>query len=121
MKYIYSTMSSDNDIVFYADGASKNQKVKTGKVTINGKANVANKRTFITPRGALTTLDDKAYDLIKENSSFKKWVEKGFIKVETKQADADEVASKDMTKKDKSAQKSKDDYKNLKAEIVEEK
>ena len=116
-KYVYSTMSSDNDIVLYGkNGDGKN--IKTGKVTIFGKANVVNKRTLITPKGALTILDDKEYELIKDHKQFKKWIDRGFIKVEAKQAEADVVA-KDMTKKDKAAQKQKEDYKDLKAEIVE--
>jgi len=118
MKYIYSTMSADNKVATYAKNA-EGKPVVTGAITINGKANVINKRTLITPKGALTTLDDKEYDLIKDDNHFKKWIEKGFIKVESKKAEADEVASKDMTKKDKSAQKKEEDYKGLKAEVVE--
>lgn len=117
-KYIYSTMSADNDVVLYAENAEKKQVAK-GRVTIFGKANVANKRTLITPKGVLTTLEDKEYELIKDNPHFKKWIEKGFITVETKKVDADKAAE-NMSKKDKSAQKTKDDYKDIKADIVEE-
>lgn len=115
-KYIYSTMSADNDVVLYKKNGDGKQ-VPAGKITIAGKANVANNKTLITPRGALTTLEDKEFDLIKDNNHFKKWIEKGFIMVETRQADADKVAQ-NMTKKDKSAQKVKDDL-DVKAEIVE--
>jgi hypothetical protein len=116
-KYIYSTMSADNDIILYKKNGEGKQ-VPDGKVTIAGKANVANNKTLITPQGVVTTLEDKEYDLIKDNNHFKKWIEAGFITVETKQAEVEKVA-KNMTKKDKSAQKKKEDL-DVKAEIVEE-
>lgn len=118
-KYIYSTLSSDNDIVIYGKNGD-NKPIKTAKVTIFGKANIANKKTLITPKGVLTILEDKEYDLIKDDFSFKKWIEKGYVTVETKASDADNVA-KNMTSKDKSAQKQSEDYQGLKAEILDDK
>lgn len=118
-KYIYSTLSSDNDIVIYGKNGD-DKPIKTAKVTIFGKANIANKKTLITPKGVLTVLEDKEYDLIKDDFSFKKWIEKGYITVETKASDADNVA-KNMTSKDKSAQKQSEDYQGLKAEILDDK
>lgn len=116
-KYIYSTLSADNDIVMHSKNADGNL-IKKGKVTLFGKANIANKKTLITPKGVMTPLDDKEYDLIKDNHSFKKWIEKGFITVESKTEDVEKV-SKNMTSKDKSAQKIDSDYKHFKAEVVE--
>lgn len=117
-KYIYSTMSADNKVAIYKENAEGKQ-VVNGAITIKGQANIMDKKLLMTPKGALTTLEDKEYDLIKDNTHFKKWIEKGFIKVESKKVNADEVAKKDMTAKDKSAQKTKDDYdKSQKAKVV---
>lgn len=119
-KYIYSTMSADNKVAIYKKNAEGKQ-VVNGAITIKGKSNIMDKKLLMTPKGALTTLEDKEYDLIKDNTHFKKWIEKGFIKVESKKVNADEVAKKDMTAKDKSAQKTKDDYsKSVKAKVVVE-
>jgi len=117
-KYIYSTMSSDNDIILYEKDENGKQIAK-GKITIAGKANVANNKTLITPLGAVTSLEDKEYDLIKDNNHFKKWIANGFIVVQDKKSDV-EVVVKNMTAKDKSAQKKADDFKGVKAEIVTE-
>jgi hypothetical protein len=111
--YVYSTMSSDNDYINYENGIAKS------KITIAGKANVANKVTLITKTGVLTILNENEYDLLKENSHFKKHLSNGFLIVESKMFDEEKVA-KDMIKKDKSSQKKKEDFKNLKAEVVEE-
>jgi len=111
--YVYSTMSSDNDYINYENGIAKS------KITIAGKANVANKVTLITKAGVLTSLNENEYGLLKENSHFKKHLANGFLTVESKQFEEEKVA-KDMMKKDKSAQKKKEDFKNLKAEVVEE-
>jgi hypothetical protein len=111
--YVYSTMSSDNDYINYENGIAKS------KITIAGKANVANKLTLLTKSGVLTSLDENEYNLLKTNSHFKKHLDKGFLTVESKQFDEDKI-SKNMTKKDKSAQKNKSDLKNLKADVVEE-
>lgn len=116
-KYIYSTMSADQDIIIYGKNG-EGKPIAKGKVTIAGKANVANNKTFITPRGAVTSLEDAEFDLIKDNKHFQKWIAKGFIVVENKRVDTEKVAA-DMTKKDKSAQKGKDDFKDVEAKIVE--
>jgi len=111
--YIYSTMSSDNDYIIYKDGLAQS------KVTISGKANVTDKITLIVKEGAVTVLTQEQYDMIKENSHFKKHLDGGFLSVEQKQVETTKV-SKNMTKKDKSAQKKKEDFKDLNADIVVE-
>lgn len=116
--YIYSTMSSDNKINIFVDGAEKGKKVIANSVVINGKANISDKRTLITPKGMLTTLDEEVYNKIKEDTHFKKWVNAGYITVEVKKADEVSDVSKNMTKKDKSAPKTKTDFNNS-VQVVE--
>jgi len=105
--YIYSTMSSDNDYIIYDNGFAKS------KVTIAGKANVANKLTLLVKQVAVTCIAQDKYELIKENYHFKKHLENGFLTVENKNIEAQKI-SKDMAKKDKSAQKTKEDFKHIK-------
>tara|TARA_R110000868_G_scaffold124084_5_gene328259 strand:+ start:1715 stop:2083 length:369 start_codon:yes stop_codon:yes gene_type:complete len=105
--FIYSTMSSDNDYIVYENGAAKH------KVTIAGKANVADKLTLLVKEGAVTMIDQEQYELIKENYHFKKHLEGGFLTVENKNVEASKV-SKGMSKKDKSAQKTEEDFKHIK-------
>ncbi len=105
--YIYSTMSSDNDYIIYENGFA------TSKVTIAGKANVANKLTLLVKEGAVTCIAQDKYELIKENYHFKKHLDGGFLTVENKNIEASKIA-KTMSKKDKSAQKTKEDFKHIK-------
>jgi hypothetical protein len=105
--FIYSTMSSDNDYIVYDNGFARR------KVTIAGKANVADKLTLLVKEGAVTMIEQEQYELIKENYHFKKHLEGGFLTVENKNVEASKV-SKAMTKKDKSAQKTEEDFKNIK-------
>ena len=108
-KYIYSTLSANKN--FGIRTVSKGGvSIKKGAVCIKGGANIADKRTLITPKGVLTTISDAEYEAIKDLPTFKRQVEKGFLKVETKSTDAEKVA-KNMTAKDAAAQKTKEDLK----------
>lgn len=111
--YVYSTSSADNNYTIRNDSG-----VSLAKITIAGKANVIDRVTFITKEGALTVLDQDKYDKIKDHYYFKKDIENGFLSVEQKNVEVDKVV-KSMTKKDKSAQKQKEDLAHLSAKVVE--
>lgn len=106
MKYIYSTLSNDQNFTVWkfmeGDKARKQLPVKEHVVLVHGKANIANKRNLITPKGVLTTVEDGDFKALEQNSAFKRFVDRGYISIESKQVDADKAAT-NMTKKDKSA------------------
>ncbi len=104
MNYIYSTLSNDqNYTVWMTDPKSQKLPIQEKVIPIAGKANIANKVNLITPRGVLTTVDDDQLKALQSLDSFNRQVKGGWIVVEKKKADADEVA-KNMKGKDKSAQ-----------------
>lgn len=99
--YIYSTLTSP-----------QKYKTKAGSVLINGGANLATRQTLDTPRGVATKISDEQYKALLEDSlSFAKHIENGFVTADEKKADANDVA-KNLTGKDKSAQKDKGDLVN---------
>lgn len=115
MPYVYSTLSNDNEYRIYEKGGADIPVVK-GHVLIKGGAGIANKN-LITPRGVPTEVTKEQLEMLEGNDQFKMHKENGFISVDTKQADADAVA-KNMTKKDKSAPKTPEDYSGDKAPKV---
>ena len=78
------------------------------EVLINGKVGVANKN-LITPRGAVTSVKDEDYDILKSNYSFQEHIKAGHIVVEKKQEDMDKVVA-NMKKRDNSAPITPDSY-----------
>jgi hypothetical protein len=78
------------------------------EILINGKVGVANKH-LITPRGAVTSVSDEDYDVLKDNYHFKEHIKEGHILVEKKQEDVEKVITK-MKKRDKSAPIVPEDY-----------
>lgn len=104
--HIYSTLTANQEYRGYNEG-----KVKAVKwsVVIKGGANLAGKN-LITPMGVLTTVTDEEMGLLETNPSFKRHVERGFITVEKKKVDVEDVV-KNMKKKDKSAPKVAEDFK----------
>ncbi|OBX10407.1 hypothetical protein QV09_05505 [Gallibacterium salpingitidis] len=102
MPYVYSTLTSDNTYVIYADGGA-DLKIKTHQITIKGGTGIANDR-LITPLGVATQVSDDDLALLEKNAVFKTHKEHGFIVVQTsgKEADAEKVAS-DMETRDESS------------------
>lgn len=106
--FIYSTLTANN--IFRVFGESVNGLPNVKKtILIKGGAGVANSH-IITPRGVVTEVEDEDLKLLEEHAQFKRMVERGFLLVERKQADV-EVVVKNMKKKDKSAPKVPEDYK----------
>lgn len=111
MKYIYSTLSNDQNFVeWVTDPKAKKLPKQQKAILIAGKANVANKKNFITPKGVMTSVGDEEYKALAENSAFKRFLDRGYITVESKKADI-EAAVKNMKAKDKSAALTKQDVK----------
>lgn len=108
MPFIFSTLTCDNDYRTFTKGGGDVQNVET-TVRVKGGAGIANKN-LITPRGVMTVVSDDELKLLETNESFKMHKENGYITVESKKADADEVAAKSMKKKDKSAPVTPEDY-----------
>lgn len=111
MPYIVSSLSSDNRYAFYEKSSGNVLRVKK-EILIKGGAHVANKKTLLAPNGAVTEVSAEDLELLKTNICFKNHLEKGFLKiVETSNKyKAEEVAEK-MDSKDKSAQRTAEDYK----------
>ncbi len=103
-KYIYSTLSNDQNFTVWV-GTENEKAIPTRKavITINGKANIINKTNLITPKGVLTIVEDGQLAELEKMPAFKRFIERGFIKVEAKEAKTTDVVAKDMKEKDKSA------------------
>lgn len=108
MPYIFSTLACDNEYRSYTKGGNDMPSVEKS-VLVKGGAGIANKN-LITPRGVMTSVSDEDLKHLEANESFQMHKENGYITVESKKADADEVAVKSMKKKDKSAPVTPEDY-----------
>ncbi len=108
-KYVYSTLTDDMDYAVYSEGTKEKTARVQSTVRIAGGANRVNKRTLITPRGMMTPITDAEAKLLEENEVFKIHKANGYITIDTKQTDADNAA-KNLTKKDKAAQKTAKEY-----------
>ena len=107
--YLYSTMSADNCYTNFTE-LPNGLHLKKEKLLVAGKANVSNPKTLLTPTGMMTTVDEAEFKKFEDNPMLKRHIERGFLKVVKSKQDVDNVV-KDMTKKDKSAQKTKADFK----------
>lgn len=114
MAYIYSTLTNDNEYRVYKKGGG-DMPVVSARVLIKGGNGVANKN-LITTRGTVTQVTDEELELLKTNKSFVKHMDGGFITIEAKKVKVEKV-TKNMTKKDKSAPITPEDYSD-KAPIV---
>lgn len=102
--YIHSTASQDMNYPIYAGGTDRPQKVK--EIIIKGRANVVDPRTLVTPTGAVTEISDADLELLKKSSAFQRHVARGFMRV----MNESELNTKDMQKRDNSAQLQDPEY-----------
>lgn len=116
MNYVFSTMSQDNNYNHYVEGGEPGSKVKIGSVLIKGGSNVMDytdrKARFHTPLGVITEVSDEQLCFLKTNKVFLRQEKAGFLTVSKKEADMPK-ALKGMKLKDKSSQKSTEDYKDV--------
>lgn len=111
MPYVISSLSRDNVFAVY-EKKSGNVLVVKKSILIKGGANVTNKKTLLMPNGVATEVSKEDLEILKENTGFKKFLERGFMKImeSGSKFKAQDEAEK-MTEKDSSAQITEDDYK----------
>ena len=120
--YVYSTMSQDVRYCQYSKPVGGGEFTPTilRSVTIKGGTGVIN-RNLITPHGVVTAIDEDEHRFLEggegqaPDRTFQALKKAGFVKVEKKNFKVEKVV-KDLATKDKSAQKTKDDFKNQKGE-----
>ena len=100
MVYIFSTLTGGQDYCLYERISNGNVILKK-KISINGGANVANKKLY-TPKGVVTSVSDEDYEVLKQISEFNNHVARGFLKVQKTKQDADEAVH-DLQEKDATA------------------
>lgn len=114
MPVVYSVASADQIYPRWIDHP------RVGKyedaVVIKGGAGVQKRKTFITPRGAATTVTEEELEFLRTVHAFVDGEKKGFFVVEEKarkasQERAEEVAAANMEEKDGGAQKTEADFK----------
>lgn len=108
MKQILSTLSAPNAVCITRKLPNGNKAI-VKRIIVKGGANVADKKTLVTPRGVITELQDADFDILKGTDWWKRMESRGFVRVvETKSA-AEDPEKAGLKKKDKSAQKTKED------------
>jgi hypothetical protein len=112
MKYIASTATTPIAFVKYADQPDPNMIAQEiHRVVIKGGANLADKNLF-TPRGVVTAITDKDWEVLCQDRKFAEMVEAGFMTILSSESDKD-AAVRDLTPKDRSAPKTESDYREL--------
>lgn len=109
MKLILSTLTAAQNVVLTKKGAN-GALVVVKTITINGGANVADKKTLVTPSGVVTELSDKDFDMLKETDFYKRMEKRGHIRPIEHKSEAEDTKKNGMKQKDNSAQKTDEDY-----------
>lgn len=105
--YVYSTLTCDQAYTQWNRDVNGNP-VRVRAVLIKGGSNVADKN-FHTPYGVVTRVSQEDYDLLKNEPSFIRHCDAGYIRVEQKKEDTELVVS-DMVGRDESAPLVPQDY-----------
>lgn len=112
--YIYSTATCGAFYTLYENNSSKDIAVpkkangRVLQVEIKGGHGVATKN-LITPRGVVTQVSDEEFELLKQNASFQKHVQAGFLSFDKKEVAAEKKVA-DMADKDGSAPVTPQDF-----------
>lgn len=107
MGFITSKMAASVTYAFYTKGANKIN-VVTDEITVNGGADVINKRSLETPSGVVTELTDEQIDKLKTHPVFKMHLANGAVAILGSEKEA-KKADEDLNK-DKSSQLTPEDY-----------
>lgn len=100
MPYLYSTLTASQKYTTYKKG-NNDMAVVDKQIVVNGGTGIADK--FLrTPNGVVTNVTDEEFKVLKENKAFQRHMERGFITVDEKLHDVDNVAA-DMASRDGSA------------------
>lgn len=107
MAFITSKLAAGVDYAFYTQGENKIN-VVTDTISINGGADVINKRSLDTPSGVVTELTDEQLDKLKSHPLFQTHLQNGYITIMESEKEA-KKADKDL-KEDNSRQLKPSDY-----------
>lgn len=119
MPIVFSTLTAANEYTGYRDAPERNIAVREHSVVINGGANVAHKKTIMTPRGVATTVSDADLAFLKTNPVFKMHVLNGFITIDAvKDARDADIAAADMEGRDDSSPDVEQDFADGEAPVV---
>lgn len=95
--HIFSTLTCDHQFVLRGPAPAPGAiQPIVRRILIRGGTGVANKRTLITPRGVHTSVTDDELAILEQDPSFRRFVERGFLRVEKREADP-EVVARDMS------------------------
>lgn len=111
MPYIYSTSTNSFLYQLRAEAPKGGVGVVIASVLIKGGANVADKRTLITPKGVPTVVTDEELEILERVPSFRRHRDRGFLVVEKHEAKLEDVVS-NMEPKDGAAPLTKEDFEN---------
>lgn len=106
--YIFSTLTASQKYPIWVRTKGHDIPRIDSYVLVHGGANLPSK-VLVTPRGVMTTISDEEYDRLKDSPGFKQHVENGFLTVEDKPHDPDNVAG-EMQPKDTSAPTVPEDF-----------
>lgn len=107
MAYITSRMAGGVDYAFYKKGPN-GINVVTETISINGGADVIDKRTLITPDGVVTSVTDEELEKLKTHPLFKIHLQNGGITIKDTEKSANKAGEE--LEKDKSSQITPEDY-----------
>jgi len=109
-RYVYSTLTANQKYPTWKKTPGRDIPTMQGYVLIRGGANLPSK-VLVTPRGVVTKITDEQYEQLRESPGFKQHLENGFLSVEDKPHDVDDVVS-DLKEKDTSAPMTPKDFEN---------
>lgn len=105
--YVYSTIGQD--MLYTQYKKTSHVPVPVSQVLIRGGAHVIDKNLH-TPRGIVTKISDEQLKILENIELFKMHKENGFIVVQSNKENPTKVAQRDMKEKDDSAQKTTQDF-----------
>jgi hypothetical protein len=111
--HVYSTLTASQKFPAWKQGGA-DLKVYDKFVCVKGGANLTDKN-FVTPQGVVTSLTDDEYEMVKDNATFNKFVDRGFFKVTKKKVSDISKAVSDLNARDKSAPLTDGDFEKDKA------
>lgn len=110
MPHIVSKLAAGMDYVTYSKGPNGKQ-VPDGHITVKGGADVADKRTLLTPEGVVTSVSNDELKQLRSNPLFKVHEASGALLVTDKKPEPAKAAA-DL-QRDESSQLTPQDYEAL--------
>jgi len=107
-KHVFSTLTASQKYPTWKQVPGRDLPVMEGYVLIHGGANLPSK-ILVTPRGVHTAITDEQYEQLRESPGFKQHLANGFLSVEDKPYDVDDVVA-ELKEKDTSAPMTPKDF-----------